>query len=90
MKKTLASASLALLLIVGVSACGAGNDGADTTCGAFNDMDSDGKTETIKKIFKDKGESSPDSMSVTLYKASAQAYCMLKDSDSKLSGMDGN
>ncbi|WP_311213780.1 MULTISPECIES: hypothetical protein [unclassified Arthrobacter] len=79
--------ALAVMFVAGLTSCGA--PGANTNCKDFNAMKSGDQTNVIKKIYADKGETNPSALKVTAYKLSAKAYCQVKPSDAKLSGMSG-
>ncbi|GAA3283579.1 hypothetical protein [Paenarthrobacter aurescens] len=79
--------ALALVFAAGLTSCG--TPGANTNCKDFNAMKSGDQTNVIKKIYADKGETNPSALKVTAYKLSAKAYCQVKPSDAKLSGMSG-
>ncbi|UXA19079.1 hypothetical protein [Mycobacterium sp. SMC-4] len=61
---------------------GVGNQGGDTTCADFNELDTKGQTAAITKMLQDDKGKEPTNLEVTGTRLSATAFCKTLGRDS--------
>jgi acid stress chaperone HdeA len=86
MKRTVAAAAIAALLLSGCSASQIINTGGDTKCKDFTAQDEKKQDQEISKMLKDKSGAEPSNLEITATRVSASAYCQtIGKPDSKIS-----